>query len=700
MAKLHSTVSGPLTFLTLAFYASICDIVWEALASRSLPTDTGMYSCEPCGRSFATESAYRSHLIQATVHKPIKCPLIAAKLGERKAPCKKAYRTYNKLLSHYARAHPDDPPVCPTCLRKFSAISSVQEHLNIQHDAKLTSTSPATGAQSRQPQSPQAPSSGSTEVQAVSRSSPQSLTIEPGLQKNTETDMRHNIRASIGSAIPHAIPRLAFKGTTGTDIKPNEVRREPEAMVRNEVLHKILVVPHFRCELCRWETAAGAHEYCSHLASETHQKQFRCPFDPCRKRYNVQTKLEAHAESKHRAKALPQCNICIGLFFTSEAAYNQHCEELFATSAQLAHHHALRHPLISCPQCSKFIPLNIMHSHGCDLSSVTIITACDDINCNRCASGHEVRNDVDLQPGFLKCSLCSQRFVNKTHYKIHWRLSHATRAAFAISERPTYPLPTASLDIWAHLHCDVCDVTFDKPKELQKHYKESSQHPVCVHCDKAFVNALFHEEHLVDVHMSGFLETMDISVEVNNNHPTSASLDTGSQDHIAGGPDNAIPISSYASSTDRANIIDVQSQTPRQVPSSERGMSSKLDQRPSLDINVPASESLPLNPPSALDGEDAEPVRKGLTIANDKVDSALPPTAIRPSSTSNAPDVGDGAIDAGREPWTCNLCNAKPPDPVAMLCGHVFCLSCILQELSTNSRCPTCMHPIYVRLKP
>lgn len=66
--------------------------------------------------------------------------------------------------------------------------------------------------------------------------------------------------------------------------------------------------------------------------------------------------------------------------------------------------------------------------------------------------------------------------------------------------------------------------------------------------------------------------------------------------------------------------------------------------------------------------------------------------------------------------WNCRICKERPIEPVAMLCGHVFChwlvshvftmfycfdcsLSCIIQELANNLRCPVCNTVILLRLR-
>jgi len=48
--------------------------------------------------------------------------------------------------------------------------------------------------------------------------------------------------------------------------------------------------------------------------------------------------------------------------------------------------------------------------------------------------------------------------------------------------------------------------------------------------------------------------------------------------------------------------------------------------------------------------------------------------------------------------WNCRLCDEDPVQPVATICGHIFCHRCIMEELSKNLKCPTCNHVMLIRL--
>ncbi|KAI0371327.1 hypothetical protein BV20DRAFT_198734 [Pilatotrama ljubarskyi] len=49
--------------------------------------------------------------------------------------------------------------------------------------------------------------------------------------------------------------------------------------------------------------------------------------------------------------------------------------------------------------------------------------------------------------------------------------------------------------------------------------------------------------------------------------------------------------------------------------------------------------------------------------------------------------------------WHCRLCRAGTcTEPVATACGHIFCRSCIVQELAVNGCCPVCRKVFFLRL--
>ncbi|XP_016962807.1 uncharacterized protein LOC108033114 [Drosophila biarmipes] len=50
--------------------------------------------------------------------------------------------------------------------------------------------------------------------------------------------------------------------------------------------------------------------------------------------------------------------------------------------------------------------------------------------------------------------------------------------------------------------------------------------------------------------------------------------------------------------------------------------------------------------------------------------------------------------------YMCPICYEAPEEPVATMCGHIFCHSCLVSELQPFNRCPMCrkLVPSYFRI--
>ncbi|KAI0077224.1 hypothetical protein K474DRAFT_1113766 [Panus rudis PR-1116 ss-1] len=615
-----------------------------------------MFFCEPCARSFASQAAYHSHLSGASAHKPIKCLLPArkSKHSTHEEPlevqrCKKAFKTYDALLGHYSRIHADLLPICPTCVRSFPTISDFGEHIVLYH--------------------------GSDEDPSLSLDSTSQSELP---QRPSNSDHAEQ-------------PVIAEQPPTGV---ASGKAKLPEDMT-----------PRFYCQLCT-QFSSQAVKYCAHLRSAKHQKPIACPFnnvskgiyDSCGKRFATVSALQAHATTQHGADLLIPCVSCVGLCFVNEDAYTQHveqghpkqpcsiCDETFVTSVQLAQHIALRHPLIQCPKCSGYIHLDTLHDHACKISDVMIKKTCASTTCIRCAPGHEGSKDNEtpsLNPSqhrrhiSLTCSLCLQEFADMTSYRMHWQITHAPNIALE-SISPT-PRASPIYNSQKLYRCDLCNLTFKKRKQLKRHHQQPGQHPVCAPCEKAFVDEVSYEQHIVEVHrpatplrtsaippppcgVDGSYTPGGITEEV---HRTGVGLFLS---HRAQSASSQTGISSTTAISSDGN------------PASENHVSSDF-------IAAGASDDSTLRIPS--------PSRPNASRTSGAACASL-------SSYVNVSGVGDEAIptNAGRKPWACRLCTGRPLHPVGMTCGHIFCLACILHEFSTASCCPTCGQPMYIRLKP
>ncbi|KAH9848880.1 hypothetical protein C2E23DRAFT_841941 [Lenzites betulinus] len=61
-----------------------------------------------------------------------------------------------------------------------------------------------------------------------------------------------------------------------------------------------------------------------------------------------------------------------------------------------------------------------------------------------------------------------------------------------------------------------------------------------------------------------------------------------------------------------------------------------------------------------------------------------------------APVAGDGTPIPR---YHCRSCLKDPSiDPVATICGHIFCRSCVVNELAKGTGCPTCNKLFFIKL--
>ncbi|KAI1794490.1 hypothetical protein LXA43DRAFT_997446 [Ganoderma leucocontextum] len=112
-------------------------------------------------------------------------------------------------------------------------------------------------------------------------------------------------------------------------------------------------------------------------------------------------------------------------------------------------------------------------------------------------------------------------------------------------------------------------------------------------------------------------------------------------------------------------------------------------------------------PPITKDQDSDSDVRVGLpqvNVALPKVDEgeckALSTCDGFPTPTTITVTL-QGAQSTGANPLSfhCRSCLVDPSvDPVATLCGHIFCRRCILREFATRMCCPVCQRPSLIRL--
>ncbi|KAI0672712.1 hypothetical protein C8Q78DRAFT_675282 [Trametes maxima] len=81
------------------------------------------------------------------------------------------------------------------------------------------------------------------------------------------------------------------------------------------------------------------------------------------------------------------------------------------------------------------------------------------------------------------------------------------------------------------------------------------------------------------------------------------------------------------------------------------------------------------------------------------------PAAVTPHTHEKIPPLRKRKTDRSRPPpskalsWHCRSCKRDPcVEPVATVCGHIFCRSCLVKNLIDDGKCPVCSRTFLVKL--
>ncbi|KAI0723727.1 hypothetical protein C8T65DRAFT_88577 [Cerioporus squamosus] len=89
----------------------------------------------------------------------------------------------------------------------------------------------------------------------------------------------------------------------------------------------------------------------------------------------------------------------------------------------------------------------------------------------------------------------------------------------------------------------------------------------------------------------------------------------------------------------------------------------------------------------------------GRTRSDTPIEPRPERAADQAARTPRPPTDSDSNATATAVSFHCRSCLREPcVQPVATICGHIFCHKCIVQELSTKMCCPVCQKALLVRL--
>ncbi|PCH44697.1 hypothetical protein WOLCODRAFT_145119 [Wolfiporia cocos MD-104 SS10] len=496
------------------------------------------------------------------------------------------------------------------------------------------------------------------------------------------------------------------------------------------------------CNVSFW-TDESRHQH--YFTSSSHPK---C--DPCMKGFQDQLDLDAHNSLAH-APAKVKCNPCGKLFTPAELQqhYNSSpahpncivCETGFETNALHKQHITTAHPDSRCSVCARLFRDKAAlqdHFNGSSMHpscAICEIGFLDDAACDEhMVTAHPPRKpetppappmilQEDEKPSPLEHtfapSLITQSEVRSLPASPLFRPSSA---ASAHSEDVTLATPSSIASELVSDNYSMPHVprTASEPSMFSTSSLDpASDSPTSSHSPSPAVSQRTLD--FVSVHATVATRPESVrSLSSMSVRSISGSDAMREQSHTSNVPTpSATP--KVASSTLPSAYSGVSSgrRTP-QMPSPPRSgrQSSSSSVRPSSALSVrpstPRTQGVKEDPEAAAQTPISRPASVASQIPSRNSELALSVPSSTVSTESDETAQEDATRNAARQvqqstpttlppskaiSWHCRICLKDPCDqPTATMCGHVFCNSCIIKELTENMQCPVCKKVMLLRL--
>ncbi|TBU35458.1 hypothetical protein BD311DRAFT_744016 [Dichomitus squalens] len=352
------------------------------------------------------------------------------------------------------------------------------------------------------------------------------------------------------------------------------------------------------------------------------------------------------------------------------------------------------------------------------------------------------------QPGYY-CTDCLDTFTSHKECKKHIDKEHKRNASIVVSHG-TKPQPEpdrvqvvghsysvntprtreeegVNEHTETHFACNKCNQRFSSDMLLREHYTESPLHPTCHTCGLGFESLVTWATHKARCppprdpqtvsnaqtgeevqresgRCSSISNTRDDDVVVTAPAPTAASnceisvesltIDT-TVEQSSPLPSDSGTISVYASASSSISLHDTREP---QATSIHIGNScvQALSRTHSLTADMfstpfDGSHRATTGELSAITSEMSNP-------SDPQADSQTSGSVTNALTRSNESPRRSGA--ASNLSFHCRVClKDHCRNPVATVCGHVFCQRCIIQELAIKGSCPVCQRTFFVKLK-
>ncbi|CAL1708835.1 unnamed protein product [Somion occarium] len=362
------------------------------------------------------------------------------------------------------------------------------------------------------------------------------------------------------------------------------------------------------------------------------------------------------------------------------------CHIVFDNVEELHKHYRLtgppKHPL--CPKCGKgFSDEDRLSSHLASDHPKVLCTPC------------RLYLDVDQLESHFKtssnhpsCTRCDQGFENRLLFSEH------------------------TFGLHPELCCDTCWLAFEESVLLEQHYIESGMHATCPTCMRGFKENVELLDHIQEVHAN------DKSWEhVNNDEDTSSACDVDevhdnldSSGSIVGVLGRNVTTTLMARGSTNISVVSLKP-LPSTAGNPDHSDSLKGPASPILSsvtlstIGQPLVASLPSSEASDIQASVA-PTQLANRISV-SLNEQLAARGLPEESAESRPARLQSALSSGRttlaprpkQSFDCRICKSDPEEPVATMCGHLFCHKCLIQELANHDRCPACDSMILLRLQ-
>ena len=227
-------------------------------------------------------------------------------------------------------------------------------------------------------------------------------------------------------------------------------------------------------------------------------------------------KLQDHRWKEHKIGSTWKCEICCKIF---------HRHDTFQAHTKTAHKKNLK-LTTPCYRCETMFPgkealqCHLKDEHYEHWPEDLFCEICEDVFIGRAAlkvhqlEKHELNQTKAAPPTKITCNRCQKTLGDLAGFFLHYREEHSTTEAKATAECSTCDesfadhetLKSHNRDFHADRHCGICDKTFNRKDNFEKHQStgrglcgQAEIYP-CKNCEEVFSSKDQLKIHLLEIH--------------------------------------------------------------------------------------------------------------------------------------------------------------------------------------------------------